>query len=74
MTMLREIGDELQKDEAYAGDMMQPLEIFGVDAVTPTTFTVKARLTTRAMKQWRVGREFNRRMKKKFDEAEVALT
>ena len=74
IAVLREIGDEMLKDEAYAVDMMQPLEVFGVDAVTPTTFTVKARLTTRAMKQWRVGREFNRRMKKKFDEAEVALT
>ena len=70
---LRGIGDELQKEEAYAPDILQPLEIFGVDALTPTSFTVKARLTTRAMKQWRVGREFTRRVKKQFDEAGIAV-
>jgi len=70
---LRAVGEELQKDEAYAPDILQPIEILGVDALTPTSLTIKARLTTRAMKQWRVGREFNRRMKKRFDELEIAL-
>ena len=70
---LRAIGEALQKEEAYAPDILQPIEIFGVDALTPTSFTVKARLTTRAMKQWRVGREFTRRVKKQFDEAGIAV-
>jgi small conductance mechanosensitive channel len=70
---LRTIGADLQKDEAFGADILQPIEILGVDAVTATTFTVKARLTTRAMKQWRVGREFNRRMKKRFDELGIAV-
>ena len=70
--VLRGIGEEMQKDPAFAGDILQPLEILGVDAVAAATVTVKARITTRVTKQWRVGREFNRRMKKKFDELGIA--
>jgi small conductance mechanosensitive channel len=32
-----------------------------------------ARTTTRPMKQWRVGREFNRRLKKKFDQLGIEI-
>ena len=69
---LRSIGSELQSDESFSSDILQPIEIMGVDAVGAATFVVKVRLTTRAMKQWRVGREFNRRMKKRFDELGIA--
>jgi moderate conductance mechanosensitive channel len=69
---LRAIGADLQKDESFGSDILQPIEIMGVDSVAAATFVVKIRLTTRAMKQWRVGREFNRRMKKRFDEVGIA--
>jgi moderate conductance mechanosensitive channel len=69
---LRGIGAQMQKDSEFAADILQPIEILGVDAVGAATITVKARLTTRAMKQWRVGREFNRRMTKRFDELGIA--
>jgi moderate conductance mechanosensitive channel len=71
---LTEIGEQMQKDSRYADDILQPIEILGVDAVGPTTITIKARFTTRATKQWRVGREFNRRMLKRFDELRIAAT
>jgi moderate conductance mechanosensitive channel len=69
---LREVGEEMQQDASYADDILQPIEILGVDAVGAATITVKARLTTRAIKQWRVGRKFNRRMLKRFDELGIA--
>jgi len=69
---LAAVAAEMQKDPSYAEDILQPLEILGVETVGPTTMTIKARLTTRAMRQWRIGREFNRRMKKRFDELGIA--
>jgi moderate conductance mechanosensitive channel len=71
---LREIGEQMQMDSRYADDILQPIEILGVDAVGAATITVKARLTTRAIRQWRVGREFNRRMLKRFGELGIAAT
>jgi small-conductance mechanosensitive channel len=32
---------------------------------------IKARTTTKPIKQWRVGREFNRRLKKVFNERNI---
>jgi small conductance mechanosensitive channel len=34
---------------------------------------IKARTTTRPIEQWRVGREFNRRMKQRFDELDIEI-
>ena len=34
---------------------------------------VRARLTTKPIMQWTVGREFNRRLKKKFDEHGIEI-
>jgi small conductance mechanosensitive channel len=69
---LRQIGDEMQLDPEFKEDILQPIEILGVETLTATTMTICARLTTRAVQQWRVGREFNRRMKKRFEELEIS--
>ena len=69
---LRGIGEEMQKDSELGEDILQPIEVLGVDALAAATMTIKARLTTRPMRQFRVGREFNRRMKKRFDELGIA--
>jgi small-conductance mechanosensitive channel len=71
---LRAIGQQMQEDSSFADDILQPIEILGVDAVGAVSVTVKARLTTRAMKQWRVGREFNRRMLKRFTEIGISAS
>ena len=47
--------------------------IFGVDKFADSAVIIKARITTKPIKQWRVGREFNRRMKKVFDERGIEI-
>ena len=69
---LRGIGEEMQKDAELGEDILQPIEVLGVDGLAAASMTIKARLTTRPMRQFRVGREFNRRMKKRFDELGIA--
>jgi moderate conductance mechanosensitive channel len=69
---LRQIGDEMQLDPEFKEDILQPIEILGVETLTAANMMIRARLTTRAVQQWRVGREFNRRMKKRFDELGIS--
>jgi small conductance mechanosensitive channel len=45
----------------------------GVDAFRDNAFIVKARIKTRPIQQWNVGREFNRRMKLRFDEMGISI-
>ena len=63
-----EIVEDMRKEPAFALDILEPLEVLGVDQFAESAVIIKARIKTRPIKQWNVGREFNRRMKKRFDE------
>ncbi len=65
--VLRQVGEDMRAQPAYAADMMEPIEILGVDSFADSAVIIKARLKTQPLRQWAIGREFNRRMKKAFD-------
>ena len=71
--ILKEIGAGMQADPEYGPDILQPIEIMGVDRFEDSAVVVRARFTTKPIKQWNVGREFNRRMKKVFDERGIEI-
>ena len=72
---IKELGAELQATPQFGRVILEPIEIMGVDAFRDNAFVIKARIKTRPIQQWNVGREFNRRMKLRFDEMgiEIAL-
>ena len=49
--------------------ILEPLEVLGVDAFKATEVTLRFRIKTLPLKQWDVGRELRRRIKKAFDAA-----
>jgi small conductance mechanosensitive channel len=53
--------------------MLEPLEIAGVDQFRESSVLIKARSKVRAGEQWKVGREFNRRLKQRFDELGIEM-
>lgn len=67
MAVLKEIAAELQADPTYAADILEPLEMLGVDQFADSAVIIKCRIKTRPIQQWRIGREMNRRIKKTFD-------
>ena len=71
--VIKEVDEELRNDPDYKNDILEPIEIFGLDQFADSAVIVKARTTTVPVKQWRVGREFNRRLKKKFDEKNIEI-
>jgi len=73
MAILKEIGESMQNDPEYKDDILEPLEILGVDKFDDSAVVIKARIATKPIKQWKVGREFNRRMKKIFDERGIEI-
>ena len=64
---LREIGEELAADPKFQLSILEPLEVLGVDAFGDSQVTIKIRVKTLPLKQWEVGRELRRRIKKGFD-------
>jgi small conductance mechanosensitive channel len=65
--LLVRIADELRREEPYASSVLEPLEVIGVDDFTESKVVIKVRIKTLPLKQWEVGREFRRRIKKRFD-------
>jgi small-conductance mechanosensitive channel len=73
MEVIKEVDKEVRKDLEYKENILEPLEIFGLDKFDDSAIVIKARIKTKPGKQWRVGREFNRRLKKKFDEKDIEI-
>ena len=71
--VLRDLGAEMQADDYYGPLINQPIEIMGLDQFADSAVIIRARLTTKPIKQWEVGREFNRRMKRMFDELGIEI-
>lgn len=65
--VIREIAEEMCSEPEWSPLILEPLEVLGVDRFADSAVIIKARLKTLPVKQWAVGREFNRRMKKRFD-------
>ena len=53
--------------------ILEPLEVFGVDAFADSAVVIKGRIKTLPLKQWGVGRAFNRLVKIRFDEAGIEI-
>lgn len=71
--VIKEIDSGLREDPDFKEDILEPIEIFGLDKFADSALIIKARTTTKPLKQWRIGREFNRRLKKKFDEMDIEI-
>ena len=71
--VVKELADEMMQEETYRSVILSPLEVMGVDEFADSAVMIKARIKTAPIKQWRVGREMNRRIKKKFDELGIEI-
>ena len=60
-------------DYEFKNDILEPIEILGLDQFADSAIVIKARTKTKPIRQWAVGREFNRRMKKRFDEKDIEI-
>jgi moderate conductance mechanosensitive channel len=70
--LLRKLGDEMRQDKAFARDIREPIEVMGINRFADTAVIIRARLKTAPGKQWGVEREFNRRLKRLFEEHGIA--
>ncbi len=71
--VVKQVDDELRADPAFTNDILEPIEILGLDKFADSAIVIKARTKTKPIRQWAVGREFNRRLKKRFDELDIEI-
>jgi len=66
-TELNRLGDEMLVEPEWASKILNPLEVLGLERFDTNAVIVRARFRTKALQQWAVAREFNRRIKQRFD-------
>lgn len=71
--VLKKIDIEMRNDPQFKDDILEPIEVLGVDRFADSAVIIKARIKTKPIRQWAVGREFNRRIKKKFDQLGIEI-
>ena len=73
MDIIREVGEEMRNDPEYSKNILEPIEVFGLQKFDDSAIVIRARLTTKPLKQWGLKREFNRRIKKVFDQRGIEI-
>jgi moderate conductance mechanosensitive channel len=71
--VIKEVGATMLDDPEYAPFITEPIEVLGVDQFADSAVIIKARIKTEPVKQWMIGRELNRRFKKRFDELGIEI-
>jgi small-conductance mechanosensitive channel len=71
--VLKEIVGDMQKEPAFAKQMLSDLQLWGVDKVDGASVTIAGQVVCTDSGRWSVQREFNRRMKKRFEELGIEL-
>lgn len=71
--IIQQVIDELQSEQEYAELIVEPPEIFGVDKLDDSAVVIKGRIKTKPIMQWKVGREFLRRIKLAFDAHNIEI-
>jgi small conductance mechanosensitive channel len=67
LEVMGRVGEELKADQAFAADILSPIEVVGVDKLADSGVVLKARIKTAPARQWAVGREYLKRIKIAFD-------
>jgi small conductance mechanosensitive channel len=73
LRVMADVGSQLQRDESFRDKILCPIEVMGVDGFADSGVKLKARFKTRPAERWKVGREYNRRIKLAFDAAGISI-
>lgn len=73
MEVVIQLSEELRQQEDFAWRITDKMEMLGLDSFGDSAVVIKCRIKTRPIQQWTVMREFNRRMKRRFDELGIEI-
>ncbi|WP_217362818.1 mechanosensitive ion channel domain-containing protein [Roseicella sp. DB1501] len=71
--VLKEIGAALREDPAFRNNILDDFALWGVDQVDGATATVLGQMKCTDSGRWGVQREFNRRIKRRFQELGIEI-
>jgi len=73
MQVMEAIAGEMYEDPRWQAMILDPPELMGADNFGDQGVIVKLWIKTRPLEQWKVAREYRRRLKLAFDQADIPL-
>ena len=73
METIKELGNEFVKEDGIKNKVLGDIEIWGVDSFNDSSITIKYRIKTLTTEKFTIKREFNLRIKEKFDEIGIEI-
>lgn len=65
--VLHEVAEELRMDHAFADEILEPMEVLGVEVLGESSVTIRLFLKTLPGKQMAIAREFRKRARARLD-------
>ena len=73
METIKELGNEFVKEESVKNKVLGDIEILGLDAFNDSSIKILYRIKTLTSEKFAIKREFNLRIKEKFDEVGIEI-
>lgn len=73
MAVMMEVADQMWEDDVWKTNLMAQAEMSGVTRIGLDGVTIRLLVKTQPAMQWAVAREFNRRIKERFDQEGIII-
>lgn len=70
---LEKVDQQMREDSDFSNSIIEPLQVLGVDRFDDSAVIIRVRTKTAPHDKWKVGREFNRRIKIAFDKEGIEI-
>jgi len=71
--VLKELGGEIRAEAKWRPLIRDDIDVWGIDKMSDAGVTIRARVKTDPTQRWQVAREFNRRIKMRFDDEGIRV-
>ena len=71
--VMQNVGEELRQDRQFGPMMIEPIEVVGVENFADSAVVLRARMKTKPLEQWKIGREYRRRLKKALEAHDIEI-
>ncbi|MCP5201891.1 MAG: mechanosensitive ion channel [Gammaproteobacteria bacterium] len=71
--VMRAVAEEMRDSDDYGRHILEPLEVMGLDSFADSAVVIRIRLMTTPLERWWIKREYQRHLKRRFDELDIEI-
>ena len=73
MSVMKQVAEQIYEDPLWQDKLLGSPRMLGVERLEHTGVNIRILLKTKPLEQWNIAREYRRRLKKAFDQSDIAV-